>query len=312
MTEQADGTRQAAHKPPLLARLGTWFGGAAGDRVAPPVRPKPSPAGTPAAGEAIPAFDPLAFAQALWGPGFAAPGGEQHVLDLVQPFTLDPAMSMLDISAGLGGAARVIANRFGVYVTGLERDLTIAQRGMVISVLQDMAKRAPVSVYDPESVELRAGAFDCILGRQATYAVRDKERLLRVLILSLKGRAQLLLTEFVADPKAGARPELAAWSGQLPRPPVLWTVEQYTDCLAGLGFEIRVTEDITATYRGLILSGWGQFLRTAALRKLPKPHLAAILGEVEFWLRTTAALESGALKVYRFYALASKAPARRA
>jgi hypothetical protein len=37
---------------------------------------------------------------------------------------------------------------------------------------------------------------------------------------------------------------------------------------------------------------------------LPKQHLLAIVDEAERWVRTIAALDGGALRAYRFYALA--------
>jgi len=289
----------------VLARLRAWVGVGG--------------AGTPAAGDEpllltdripnedeIPPLDRLTIAQWLWGAGFHLPGGAEHVLELVKPFALNPAMSTLDVSAGLGGGVRSIAAAFGAYVTGLERDPELARRGMEMSVLQGMQKRAPVEAYDPETLELRTGGYDCILGRLATHGLRDKERFLRVLNLGLKARGQLLLTDFVVEPKAAAAPELAAWErGQKP-PPQLWSLSRMAGRLSALGFEIRVTEDTTETYRRLIVAGWSQLLHTVDLRSMPRKHLVSILDEAEAWVRTIAALESGALRTYRFYALASK------
>lgn len=256
--------------------------------------------------EDAPPPDRIAIAQWLWGAGYHIPGGEEYVLNLVKPFALNPAMSMLDITAGLGGTARAIAAAFGTYVTGLERDDELARRGMEMSTLQGMQKRAPITSYDPDKLELRAGGFDCILGREATYAVADKKRFLETVRQSLKERGQLLLIDFVAEPKAGVRPELSVWERQQRVPPQLWTVGQYTECLGALAFEIRVTEDTTDQYRREILAGWGKMLHTVDFRSLPRKHVLAIVDEAERWVHTIAALESGALKVYRFLALAGK------
>ena len=289
----------------VLARLRAWCGVGVGGAETSGDEPLVLTDRVPGEDE-IPPLDRLTIAQWLWGAGFHAPGGAEHVLGLVKPFALNPAMSMLDVSAGLGGGARAIASGFGTYVTGFERDSELARRGMEMSVLQGMQKRAPVEAFDPESFELRTGAFDCILGRFATHALRDKARFLRVLSLSLKARGQLLLTDFLVDPKAGVRPELAVWGRGQPHRPQLWTLAQYTQGLTGLGFEIRIAEDMTGTHRRLIVAGWSQLLHTVDLRGLPRKHLAAILDEAERWVHTIAALESGALKVFRFYALATK------
>jgi len=296
----------------VIARLRAWCGvGASGTGTADD-EPLVLTDRIPGEDE-IPPIDRLTVAQWLWGAGFHAPGGADHVLGLVKPFALNPAMSMLDVAAGLGGGARAIAAGFGTYVTGYEGDRELARRGMEMSVLQGMQKRAPVEAFDPESFELRTAAFDCILGRFATHALRDKARFLRVLSLSLKARGQLLLTDFLAEPKAGARLELAVWEHDQPQRPQLWSLAQYTEGLAGLGFDIRITEDMTETHRRLIVAGWSQLLHTVDLRALPRKHLLAVLDEAERWVHAIAALESGALRVYRFYALATKgrATARR-
>jgi hypothetical protein len=56
----------------------------------------------------------------------------------------------------------------------------------------------------------------------------------------------------------------------------------------------------------MILAGWSQMLEEVNLRELPRQHIAAIVDAAEFWMRRVAAIESGALKVYRIHALANR------
>src|SRR5579863_5259195 len=70
----------------------------------------------------LPPPDRLTVLQWLHGPGFLIPGDATYVLEIVKPFHLSPAMTMLDLAAGLGGPARAIAEAFNTYVTGYERD----------------------------------------------------------------------------------------------------------------------------------------------------------------------------------------------
>jgi cyclopropane fatty-acyl-phospholipid synthase-like methyltransferase len=247
--------------------------------------------------------------QWLWGDGYVSPGGPEFVLDLVKPFGLTPAMSTLDLSAGLGGPARTIAQAFGTYVTGLERSPERAKRAMELSVAANLAKRASIVHYNPETLELRANSFDCVMGRGATYAVLEKERLLRVVHQGMKQRSQIVFTEFTVDPSVGEKPQLAAWMARESSPPSLWTIGQYTDCLASLGFDIRVCEEITQTYRSAIVAAWARMLNEVDLKAMAKQHRLTIIDEAELWMRRIAALESGALKVFRIYALLNK-PAR--
>ncbi len=312
MAERAGASAsRSKRKPlPLLARLRAWLSEAPAKPMPAPSVPRQARIRKEAAQE--PASIPLSrmtVAQWLWGDGFIMPGDADFVLELVKPFGLTPAMSMLDLSAGLGGPARAIAQAFGTYVTGLERSEERAKRGMEMSVAADLAKRAAIAHYDPETVELRKNGFDCILGRGALHTVVDKERLLRVLHVGLKQKGQLLLNEFTSDPSAGERPEMAAWVARESYPPRLWTVSQYTDCLSGLGFDIRVIEDVSNLYRSMIVAGWARMLQEVDLRAMSRKHRITVLDEAELWMHRIAALESGALRVFKIYALLNK-PAR--
>ena len=305
MPAQATARRIQPDRPALFSRLMTWLHGGA---VAAVVEEEPLLLTRRVDGADQPPLDKLVLAQWLWGAGFNMPGGEEHVLELVKPFALNPAMNMLDVAAGLGGPARSIATAFKMYITAYERDPELAKLGMEMSTLQGMNKHAPIEPYDPETFELRAAAFDCILGRLATYTLADKDRFLGMLAQGLKPRGQLMLTEFVSDPAAGAKPELTLWERRQPAPPQLWTLEQYKLCLTKLGFDIRIDEDTTDRYRSMILQGWAQLLHNADLRGMPRKHVRSIVDEAENWFYTVAALDSGALRVYRLYALAPITP----
>ena len=308
MAGRAESTARAAERPSLLARVLSRLRGHPG---APPPsdidiktdRASAAPA-APAPSDPVAPLDPLTIRQWLWGPGFHIPGNRDYVLNLVKPFAANAAMSMLDVAAGLGGPARAVAEAFDTYVTGLERDPELARRGMEMSVAAGKHKHAPVSAMDPESFELKPGTFDGIIGRGATYMVQDKERFLRVLMLGLKPRGQLLLTDYVLEPSLAQRPELALWSPLQPYPPTLWTLRQYTDCLRSLGFDIRITEDITDDLKAQIVIGWDNLLQTVDLKALPRAHKRAVVDEAERWVKTIMTLNSGALKAYRLFALA--------
>ena len=301
MADRADGTLHAAAQPSFIARiLSRW-------------RRDGTDAATPAASEAaaaasIPPLDALTIRQWLWGPGFHIPGNTDYVLNLMKPFAANPATGMLDVAAGLGGVARLIAEEFGAYVSGLERDPELVRRGMEMSIAAGKAKQAAIYPMDPEAFELKAGSFDCIIGRDATYMVRDKERFIRVLILGLKPEGKLLLTDFVVEPAQAQRPELATWTALQPYKPMLWSLQQYVDCLKSLGCDDRGAVDITAELKAQIILGWYKLLQTVAIKQLPRTHQLALLDEAERWVRTIVTLDSGALKAYRFLAVAGRAP----
>ena len=72
------------------------------------------------------------------------------------------------------------------------------------------------------------------------------------------------------------------------------------------GGSVEKTWFIAASELTLLPRPTRSLLHTVDLRGMPRKHLLSILDEAEAWVHTIAALESGALRVYRFYALASK------
>jgi SAM-dependent methyltransferase len=250
--------------------------------------------------------DAATVRQFLWGPGFVIPGDTEHVLGLVRPFGLTPSMTMLDVSAGLGGPARAVAEATGATVAGLERDPDLARRGMALALAAQVHRRAPVGVYDPEGFVLPRAHYDCALAREATYTVRDKERFLRVLMQGLKPQGAIVLTDFVLDRSVGGRGQLADWAPLPDYPPFLWTLERYVDCLRSLGFEPFIVAQIGAAYRGMIITGWTRLARLPELRHLPRAHFLPIIDEAERAMRTIEALDNGLLRMVHIAAVARR------
>ena len=305
MADGAIAKRRAQRRSSLFERIRERLGGRA---AAPAAVESAAPASRAAAAPQVqlPPPDPLTIRQWLYGPGFIIPGDATYVLELVKPFHLSPAMTMLDMAAGLGGPARTIAEAFNTYVTGYVRDPDLARRATEETAARGFSRHVQISAFDPESFELRTGFYDHALAREATYYVGQKERFLRVINQSMKPFGQLILTDFVIDRAAGSRPELASWEGTARYKPQLWTAAQYSDCFKSLGFDLRIANDITPDYRKLILFAWKAFLERGELRQIKGPQAAPVIDEVERGLRTVAALESGALKFYYFVALGGR------
>jgi cyclopropane fatty-acyl-phospholipid synthase-like methyltransferase len=304
----ADGvaTKQPAQRRlPLLARLRQrWARGAASQPSAASAQAHASPLAP--ARVVLPPPDPVTIRQWLYGAGYAIPGNAEYVLELVKQFNLSPAMTMLDLSAGLGGAARTIAEAFNTYVTGYERDPDFVERANAAMEAHGLSRHVQISVFDPETYELRSGFYDHALAREATYCVTQKERFLRVINQSLKPFGQLVLTDFVLDRAAGDRPELAAWVGLQKRKPQLWTLAQYTDCFKSLGFDLRIANDATTDYRRMMLQGWKEFINRDEIKQLRASQASTVIDEIERTIKIMAALESGALKFYYFVALGGR------
>jgi ubiquinone/menaquinone biosynthesis C-methylase UbiE len=237
----------------------------------------------------------------LWGEGFTTPGGDDYIPQLVKPLGLNPAMSVLDLAAGLGGAGRKMAAQYGCWVTGMEPSPILAKEGMERSVKAGMAKQATIVHYDPENFK-HPKRFDCIFAKEAFCFVKNREVLHDGIELSLKPRGQLLFTDYVFDKEEPRSAAIKDWVAKEPVEPFPLTMQQTINSLQQRNLDIRINEDITDAHRTLILAAIQSLTEFLQNRSLDHDTKLAVVEEVEQWARRVAALQSG-LRAYRFFAL---------
>ena len=294
---------------PLLLRLKAWWDGcdvvihpreAVKAGVATPMRP--------ALGE----YDPkrpwetprVLLAQMLWGAGFSQPGGADEAIQLAKPFALDPAMTVIDLAAGLGGGARAVVEQFGVWVSGYEADPEYAAAGMELSAQAGLGKKAEISLSLPDDLEIRTNSVDCVMCRELLHKVADMARLLHVVEQALKPSGQLVLTDYMlSEPGRADSAAVTAWRQSTGNTAELWSLDRYTLALGAEKMDVRVTEDITAAARRMTLGAWAELTRTLAGATLAPPLAQCMVDELERCMRLVAAIDSGDLKLFRIYAL---------
>lgn len=244
--------------------------------------------------------------QRLFGPGFTTPGGPDFAVEMVKPLGLTPVHSVLDLSAGLGGGAAAVVQRFGVWITGYEMDPELVEWApSVVSTLKG-GDHVTIRGYTPDELSLRPGSFDCVVAREAFFGVRDRAALLKTVHGVLKEWGQLLITDYVRPQGGDPSEKLQAWleSEDLSYAP--WSKGEYEHAFAALHFDVRVVEDRSAEHGRQIRENFARFLEgldgTDPLAEDPA-HREALMTEAERWARRAALLESGDLALYRFFML---------
>jgi len=244
----------------------------------------------------------LSLVQTVWGEGFTTPGGRKHTLDMVTSFGLDPAMSVLDLGTGLGGAARAMCEKFGVWVTGLEADMDLVEAGMALSVKAGMSEKAQVLAFDPATFEHKQGSVDCVFSKEFLFAVADKNKFLKAVADLLKPKGQFMFTDFMLSEPHLRTPAIKNWVENEPLTPHPWALEDYEVGLVSARLNIRVTEDITKVFRAMVIKGWANYTDNAEPGSVGLDTAPALVDEVELWTRRIQAIDSGDLKVYRIHA----------
>ncbi len=249
----------------------------------------------------------VSLVQKVWGEGFITPGGRNHIKDMITVFGLDPAMGVLDLGAGLGGAGRIMCGEFGVWVTGFEVDADLAEAGLALSVKAGMSEKAPVQVFDPKTFEHKQHSIDCVFSKEFLFSVADKNKLLKAIEDLLKPKGQFMFTDFVLAETNLRSPVLETWIENEPNRPRPWSVEDYEVGLTTARLDVRVTEDITKAYRAMVIKGWADYTEATQEGGVDVKTAPALVDEVELWTRRIQAIDSGDLKVCRIHAFKKEA-----
>ncbi|WP_207484198.1 SAM-dependent methyltransferase [Arenibaculum pallidiluteum] len=243
----------------------------------------------------------IEVAEKIWGKGFATPGGDDFLPYLLKPLGLNPKMSVLDLSAGLGGATRLMAKTYGCWVTGLESSPVLAEAAQLRSVAAGLAKQAPITRYDPETPKL-SKRFDCVFSKEFLVFVKNREGITDAIEAAMKPGGQLLFTDYVLEtPGVGGAP-LKSWVDHEPMTPYPKTVAEVVNSLQQRNLDIRITEDITDKHRHLVITAIQTLTGFLEKHALDHETKVAVMDEVELWARRVAALQDG-LRCYRFFAL---------
>lgn len=242
---------------------------------------------------------PGEISEKMWGAGFVTPGGAIINGMLIKPLGLTKEMSVLDLSAGLGGLMRNTAEETGAYITGLEPDAAIAERGMQLSIRAGKSKHAPITHYDPSRLVLNR-SYDCIIARETFYRAPNRPILFAVLAKHTKPHAQTAFTDYVLDPEHREKPAVVAWQNMEKSARPAGLVEAAEEW-AKVGFSLRVHEDLTDFYKTEIKIGLKRLKDFLALGAHPDEETAiSILRRIETWELRMAAMGAG-MKFYRFY-----------
>lgn len=243
----------------------------------------------------------LEVSEKIWGAGFVIPGGVELISTLVKPLGLNPAMTVLELGCGLGGATRCMAAQFGCWVTGLDSSPFLVEQGMERSAKAGQSKQAPVQLFDPENLKY-GKRVDAVFAKEAFFTIRDKTTLFDRIEALLKPRGQMMITDYVIDPEARNSKAILSWADREPLEPHLWTLQGALDAFAQCNLDLRVHEDITEPHRNHIVGSIKALMEHLEKHHMDKDTKVNVIDEVEAWAQRVTALHSG-LKCYRFYGI---------
>jgi ubiquinone/menaquinone biosynthesis C-methylase UbiE len=177
-------------------------------------------------------------------------GGLEAVEALARRAAIGPGMAVLDVCAGLGGPARVLAHRFGARVTGVDLTHSRCAAGARLTALVRLSPLVRLVRADAQVLPFRAGAFDAAVSQEGLLHVPDKGAVLAECARVLRPGARLAFTDWIAQPRLeeNERRHLAQWMAAVS----LQRIDGYRRLLARAGFGRVEAEDLSAEWIGIL------------------------------------------------------------
>ncbi len=242
----------------------------------------------------------IAAIQCLYGDGVDSPSGRERTRDLITPAGLNEKMTVLDIGARLGTAARVIAKETGAWVDGIEQNDALVEEAARLSAMEGLAKKAVIRKLSLTDPEIRAHKRDAIVARETLHLFEDRGRLFKTLESLLKPSSHLLITEFLTVPSKG-KDERGEWNLLHGDTPQLFELDEVREGMRKVGFDVRIAKNETKSYKAMLLNDIRRFGETIQKDALPRELQEWVMWEVEYWARTFDALDSGGITLHRIH-----------
>jgi cyclopropane fatty-acyl-phospholipid synthase-like methyltransferase len=243
---------------------------------------------------------------ALWGSGFIGPGGAAETLRLATPIGLNRNASLLLIGGGMGGPAETIVESYGSWVASFEADETLADIAESRRATNPAAQRMQVAGWDRNNPSFGSHNAHHAMALEACRGA-PVPAMLDAVAAALCPHGHIVMTELVAESEAPEQDrEFAAWCRLESRLPALPRLDDVTETLARLHFDVRVVEDVSDRHVSETLAGW----RTAVkgMASGPKPDIAmaaAFVTEAELWLLRLRLMRRFGFRLVRWHAVGS-------
>ncbi|WP_158266849.1 class I SAM-dependent methyltransferase [Alsobacter soli] len=106
-------------------------------------------------------------------------GGAEATAALLEKSGIRPGLEVLDIGSGIGGPARMIAERYGCQVTGVDLTPQFVETARALSAMCGMADRVRFEAGSAVALPCEASSFDLALLLHVGMNVPDKAALFR-------------------------------------------------------------------------------------------------------------------------------------
>lgn len=173
--------------------------------------------------------------------------GHDATIELFEAIGFRERMKVLDIGAGIGGPARVLASRFGARVTALDLTPELCEANRALNRLVGLSRRITVVEGDATALPFEDASFERAVTIHATMNIERKRAMYREVHRVLKPGGRFGFYDIVAG-VAGTPDFPLPWAGE-PAVSHLIAVDQMRALAEEMGLRTVMCRDLTNAAR---------------------------------------------------------------
>jgi ubiquinone/menaquinone biosynthesis C-methylase UbiE len=174
-------------------------------------------------------------------------GGFAHSMALAEKAGIREGQRVIDLCSALGGGLRFLVKNFKVQGFGLDGTTTMFEESKKRAERDGMDGSIEISLGDVTEIPWPDESFDVVWGEDAWCYVADKEKIISEASRVLKGGGTIAFTDWIEGP-AGLGDEDAERINRFMKFPYMENQKGYEELLGKHGFNVKVSEDLTADF----------------------------------------------------------------
>jgi cyclopropane fatty-acyl-phospholipid synthase-like methyltransferase len=241
----------------------------------------------------------LRVLEELWDTGYLDAGGQSFARKLLLALSVDSRKTVLDLTAGLGGPARLLANAHNMWMDALEPDPVLAKLAHRLSLHGRIVHQADIKHADINDLQLKQGRFDSIYSLGRLFEFSNKQAILNCCHGALKNNGLLLLFDFLRADETLPMRHFEGMKRRNQKSIEPWTRQQYHSALEKAGLSIWAEVDFSEDYIHEIRKGWCRLMHDVEVGAFKREYVDVMLDEAKVWLERSRLLERGELVALR-------------
>ena len=220
-------------------------------------------------------------------------GGGAFVKALAKLAHVQESEHVVDLGAGLGGPARLLAYLYGCSVLAIDISETRCRAARELTQLTGLTSKVTTACADVTTMSVRDIVADVLWGQNALLHIRDRKSLFSRWAPVLRHKGRIALEDVYVSP----RPRSQAQEAMLEQLSACWLahltpIGNWGEDLAAAGFVVTALTDLSST-----LAPWLTGLRRAVAGANPPPAR-----EADGWLLGEKLANDGVIGYFRLLA----------